>query len=155
MSCRGYFYILMTFIFFSIFVYFAYESWDKYNEARISTNVRSRIPIIVNNHNFCFKTFRDQKQINFQYPSITVCPEKTFKTSKEIPESGTFENVRKFYLDNVRSLDEVFFFVNQMTRSRDGHKCMTGKVSEDPGRPCLFPLTYGNQTYTKCVMPST
>ena len=81
--------------------------------------------------------FRDQKQTNFQYPSITVCPEKTFKSSKSIPESGTFGNVR------------------QQTWSRDGHKCMTGKVSEDPGRPCLFPLTFGNKTFTKCVMPST
>ena len=106
---------------------------------------------------FIYMVFRDQKQTNFQYPSITVCPEKTFKSSKNIPESGTFENVRQFYLDNVRSLDEVFFFVNQRTWSRDGHKCMTGKVSEDPGRPCLFPLTYtyDNTTHTKCVMPST
>ena len=100
-------------------------------------------------------TFRDQKKQNFQYPSITVCPEKTFKSPKSIPESGTFENVKKFYLENVRSLHEVFFFVNQRTWSRDGHRCMTGKVSEDPGRPCIFPLTFDNVSYTKCVMPST
>ena len=98
---------------------------------------------------------RDEKQKNFQYPSITVCPEKTFKTSKRIPKSGTLEDIRQFYLDNVRTLDEVFFFVNQRTWSRDGHKCMTGKVSEDPGRPCIFPFTTRNETHLKCVMPDT
>ena len=100
---------------------------------------------------------RDLKQKNFQYPSITVCPEKTFKNYKKLPESGKFKDVRQFYLDNVRSIDEVFFFVNQRTWSRDGHKCMTGKVSEDPGRPCIFPFTVRplNLTNTKCRMPPT
>ena len=98
---------------------------------------------------------RDKKQKNFQYPSITVCPEKTFKTSEKIPESATFEDIRQFYIDNVRTLDEVFFFVNQRTWSRDGHKCMTGKVSEDPGRPCIFPFTLRNETHSKCITPTT
>ena len=102
-----------------------------------------------------YVVLRDKKQKNFQYPSITVCPEKTFKSSERIPESGTFEDIRQFYRDNVRTLEEVFFFVNQRTWSRDGHKCMTGKVSEDPGIPYIFPFTLRNETHTKCITPTT
>ena len=87
---RNYFYFLMTFLLFWVFVYFAFESWDKYKAARVSTNVR------------------EQKLLHLQYPSVTVCPEKTFNTVQRIPSSPTtFEAVRKFYLDNVRSLQEL------------------------------------------------
>ena len=87
---RNYFYILMTFLLFWVFVYFAFESWDKYKAARVSTNVR------------------EQKLLHLQYPSVTVCPEKTFNTVQRIPSSPTtFEDIRKFYLDNVRSLQEL------------------------------------------------
>ena len=35
------------------------------------------------------------------YPSITVCPEKTFKTSKEIPVDGPLQEIKNFYLGDV------------------------------------------------------
>ena len=54
---------------------------------------------------------------------------------------------------------EVFYFVNHKTWSRDGHKCMTGKVSADPGRPCVFPFyaTAENKSSLEwnCVVPTT
>ena len=133
--------MLIPFFFLCVVIYFAFESWDKYTKARINTNVR------------------EFKQRNFQYPSITVCPEKTFKTGITMPKSGTIDLVKLFYLDNVRSLEEVFFFVNQKTWSREGHKCMTEKVSEDPGRPCVFPFfatvdNNGSLSH-KCIVPQT
>ena len=87
---RNYFYFLMTFLLFWVFVYFAFESWDKYKAGRVSTNVR------------------EQQLLRLQYPSLTVCPEKTFNTVERIPTSGSFAAVRQFYLDNVRSLQEMF-----------------------------------------------
>ena len=78
------------FLLFWVFFYFAFESWAKYKAGRVSTNVR------------------EQKLLRLQYPSLTVCPEKTFKTAQKIPTSGTFAAVRQFYLDNVRSLQEMF-----------------------------------------------
>ena len=59
------------------------------------------------------------------------------------------------FAENVRNISEVFYFVNQRTWSRDGHKCLTLEVSEDPGRPCVFPFTWNNVTYEKCAVPST
>ena len=97
---RNYFYFLMTFLLFWVFVYFAFESWDKYKAARVSTNVR------------------DQKLLHLQYPSVTVCPEKTFNTVQRIPSSPTtFEAVRQFYLDNVRSLQELKAMFSKTTTS--------------------------------------
>ena len=78
---RNYFYILMTFLLFWVFVYFAFESWDKYKAARVSTIVR------------------EQKLLHLQYSSVTVCPEKTFKTVQRIPSSATtFEAVRQYLM---------------------------------------------------------
>ena len=97
---RNYFYFLMTFLLFWVFVYFAFESWDKYKAARVSTNVR------------------EQKLLHLQYPSVTVCPEKTFNTVQRIPSSPTtFEAVRQFYLDNVRSLQELKAMFSKTTTS--------------------------------------
>ena len=87
---KKYFYFFMTFLLFWVFFYFAFESWDKFKAARVSTNVR------------------EQKLLHLQYPSVTVCPEKTFKTAQKIPTSGSFAAARQFYLDNVRSLQEMF-----------------------------------------------
>ena len=133
---------MITFLLFLAFIYFAFESWGKYRARRISTNVQ------------------DKKKKNFLYPSITVCPEKTFKTHIDlgtIAKTGSFTDMKNFYLSNVRTLKEVFFFVNQRSWGRDGHKCLTGAVSEDPGRPCVFPfkVTWENQTLNKCNIPST
>ena len=155
MALRKYFYPLVTIFLFFVFTYFAFESWDKFKQERISTNVR------------------EEFMKNFVYPSITVCPEKTFKTKIEIPTKEPLETIKQFYLDNVRNIrkvsfkdmrfiasfktccSEVFFFVNHRTWSRDGHKCMTGAVSEDAGRPCVFPFTFENKTHDKCIVPST
>ena len=41
---------------------------------------------------------RDKYSRNFIYPSITVCPEKTFKTSEVIPVHGTIKEIKQFYL---------------------------------------------------------
>ena len=49
--------------------------------------------------------------------------------------------------------------MNHKTWSRDGHKCMTGKVSADPGRPCVFPFyatTDNNGSLEwNCIVPDT
>ena len=129
-----------------LFITFLYDAWislGKYKEGRISTNVKY------------------QKQHYFQYPSITVCPSPALKgdgfySSKE----GNFMDVREHYLDNMRTLQDVFYFVNQKTRSADGHQCMTTKISEDPGRPCAFPYhrrSFHNETKLEynCFMPPT
>ena len=87
-----------------------------------------------------FTFTRLHENYRFQYPSVTICPEKSFKTSDFIPYLGTYEDNQDFYLKNVRSLNEVFFFVNQRTRTRPGHKCMTEERSSDRGRPCVFPF---------------
>ena len=66
---------------------------------------------------------RDQFYENFIYPSITVCPEKTFKTSKEIPVDGPIQEIKNFYLGDVDKHDKhVFkgnniFFVKHKYRS--------------------------------------
>lgn len=138
MDFRKWFYSMITFLLFIVFIYFAFESWGKYSAKRISTNVQ------------------DKKKKNFLYPSITVCPEKTFKTHVDLgTNAGSFPDMKNFYLTNVRTLKEVFFFVNQRSWSRDGHKCLTGAVSEDPGRPCVFPFTWANKTFDKCSIPMT
>ena len=135
MSCKNYFlYALTIFLFFS-FLYLAFDAWEKFNQDRISTNVM------------------DLKVKNFLYPSLTICPEKAFKSSLQIPYHGTFDELKSFYLTHVRSIKETFFFVNQRTWSWSGHKCITGPVSEDPGRPCIFPFTHENVSYDKCLMP--
>lgn len=138
MDFKRLFYSMITFFLFVVFIYFAFESWDKYNQRRISTNVQ------------------EKKSKNFLYPSITVCPEKTFKTHINLGTvAKTFSNVKNFYLKNVRTMKEVFFFVNQRSWGRDGHKCLTGAISEDPGRPCVFPFTWRNKTLDKCSIPTT
>ena len=140
MDFRKLFYSMVTLLLFMVFLYFVYECSEKYRAKRISTNVQ------------------DKKKKNFLYPSITVCPEKTFKTDVNlgtIAKTGSFSNMKNFYLSNVRTMKEVFFYVNQRSWSRDGHKCLTGAVSEDPGRPCVFPFTYLNRTENKCSIPST
>ena len=53
--------LLISLFLFLVFLYFTFECWDKYSQKRISTNVQ------------------EKKQKDFLYPSITVCPEKTFK----------------------------------------------------------------------------
>ena len=53
-----------------------------------------------------------------------------------------------------RNLSEVFYFVNQKTSRFTGHECLTEFVSNDPGRPCLFPFKEGNVTYNKCKIPN-
>ncbi len=88
---------------------------------------------------FKIKFHRFLEPHSFKYPSVTVCPEKTFKTSDFIPFSGTYEDIKK-HLKNVRSLEEVFFYVNQRTRTMSGHRCMTEERSSDRGRPCVFPF---------------
>ena len=89
---------------------------------------------------FTFIFHRFLETHNFKYPSVTVCPEKAFKTSDFIPYLGTYEDIKEFHLKNVRSLEEVFFYVNQRTRTMSGHRCMTEKRSSDRGRPCVFPF---------------
>ena len=95
----------MTFLLFWVFFYFAFESWDKFKAARVSTNVR------------------EQKLLHLQYPSVTVCPEKTFNTVQRIPSSPTtFEAIRQFYLDNVRSLQELKAMFLEATTRYKYHK---------------------------------
>ena len=123
---RHCFHLFMTLFLFLVFLYFAFESWDKYSQKRISTSIQ------------------EKKGKNFLYHSITVCPEATFRAKVNILPAvkiRSLPTVKKIYLTNVRSLEEVFFFVNQKLWSQDGHKCLTQSVSEDPGRPCVFPFT--------------
>ena len=86
MLAKKYLFPVVTIILFLVFTYFAIESWDKYKQYFISTNVR------------------EEFTENFVYPSITVCPEKTFKTRIEIPNKGPIEDIKQFYLDNVRNI---------------------------------------------------
>ena len=71
-----------------------------------------------------------------------------------VTEAGYYSAFKSFYLKNVRSLQEVFFYVNQRSWSKDGHKCLTAAVSEDPGRPCVFPFTWRNQSCNRCNVPA-
>ena len=57
---------------------------------------------------------RDQFYENFIYPSITVCPEKTFKTSKEIPVDGPLQEIKNFYLGDVDKHDKHVFKGNNI-----------------------------------------
>ena len=125
---------LALFLFLS-FLFFVFESYDKFSQNRISTNIM------------------EQKVHDFLYPSLTICPEKAFKSKLQIPYHDTLDVLKQFYLTNVRSIEEVFFFVNQRTWSMSGHKCITGPVSEDPGRPCVFPFTHENTSFDNCLMP--
>ena len=130
--------LLTTLMLLFIFIFLAFDSWNKFKEERISTNVRER------------------KQHNFQYPSITVCPVNVFRKVNSKPPylNGSFEMIRNYYKEHVRTLQEVFYFVNQKTWSKDGHMCMTTKSSRDPGRPCVFPFTDNNETFYKCKIPA-
>ena len=140
-SCKTYLIFTAASFLFITFLYDAWISLEKYKEGRISTNVKY------------------QKQHNFQYPSITVCPSPALKrggfySSKE----GNFMEVKTHYLENMRTLQDVFYFMNQKTWSVDGHQCMTTRISEDPGRPCAFPYerpVSHNETKLeqKCWMP--
>ena len=86
MLARKYLFPLVTICLFLVFTYFAIESWEKFKQDFISTNVR------------------EEFMENFVYPSITVCPEKTFKTKTEIPNKGPIEDIKQFYVDNVRNI---------------------------------------------------
>ena len=90
MALRKYFYPLATICLFLVFTYFGFESWGKFKQERISTNVR------------------EEFMKNFVYPSITVCPEKTFKTAIEIPTKEPLGIIKQFYLANVRNIRKVF-----------------------------------------------
>ena len=129
--------LFTTILLLLIFIFLAFDSWNKFKEERISTNVRER------------------KQHSFQYPSITVCPVNAFRKVNTLPPylNGSYEKIRKYYRENVRTLQEVFYFVNQKTWSKDGHQCMTTRSSRDPGRPCVFPFSDFNETFYKCRIP--
>ena len=133
--------LCLTLILILVFFYLAADSWRKYHLDRISTNVREEV------------------QDHFQYPSITVCPNDAFKRGNGSFRRGkinfrtwSVEEIKEFYLKNVRSRQEVFYFVNQKTWSGGGHSCMTTKISEDPGRPCVFPFQKHNKTFNECLL---
>ena len=128
--------LCVTLILILVFCFLATDSWRKYHLNRISTNVREEV------------------QEHFQYPSITVCPNDAFKRGNGRSKigSGNVEEIKEFYLKNVRSRQEVFYFVNQKTWSGGGHSCMTTKISEDPGRPCVFPFIKHNKTFNECLL---
>ena len=138
MTMKNTSYALLTSFTMAFFLYLTYFSIEKFGKARISTNAMQGLLFTLQKIIFTFT--RLYENFKFQYPSVTICPEKSFKTSDFIPYLGTYEDNQDFYLKNVRSLNEVFFFVNQRTRTRPGHKCMTEERSSDRGRPCVFPF---------------
>ena len=67
-----------------VFLYFAFLSWNKFIEMRISTEVIEN---------------RVNKMV---YPSVTVCPEKTLKLTELPSLRGNLENAKDIWRKSTR-----------------------------------------------------
>ena len=78
------------------------------------------------------------------YPSISVCPEYSFKEyiDEQILGNLSLHEKEMLIKSKLWTRNETFYFVNQHTSLKNGYSCMTNRESIDPGRPCQFPFKH-------------
>ena len=84
--------LVSALILFFIFLYFSFNSWNKFTDKRISTEVL------------------EKEIINMVYPSITVCPEKTLKLTELPSIDRNLENARDIWKNSIRK--ELYVLLN-------------------------------------------
>ena len=84
--------LVSALILFFIFLYFSFNSWNKFRDKRISTEVL------------------EKEIIDMVYPSITVCPEKTLKLTELPSIDRNLENARDIWKNSIRK--ELYVLMN-------------------------------------------
>ena len=126
--------LLIKLVLFTLFLWTCFMSFSKYSQRRKSSDIKLKDVITV------------------QYPSVTICPEYTFKTyiDDDIIDGTNFDEVKQKITKNVWKLNESVYFIDHPHNGSDGFPCMTTMKSVDPGKPCSFPFIYDyKSTYSE------
>ena len=94
-----------------------------------------------------------------QYPSVSVCKKYTFddyidnifNNDSNLTLAEVIETART----NSWDVERLFYFLTHPGMLGLTFPCTTVLGGTSPGKPCIFPIKYGEDTWTECYLLST